>query len=284
MTVDAVTAAAAQRPRLLGLAYRLTGSRSEAEDIVQEAYARLSETAEVRDPAAWLTTVTARLAVDHLRSARARREAYVGPWIPEPLVGDADQPESDAVMAESVSTAMQVVLETMSPLERAVFVLHDVFGYRHHEVAAMLDRTPAAVRQIASRARAHLQTRRPRFTADAGQRRQVGAAFVAAANGRDVATLMELLSPDVVFRSDGGGVVAAARKVQVGRARVAAFAGALLDDNPGATFDTAWVNEAPAIRVLGPDGALLSLIVLQVASGQVVEMNAVLNPVKLTNV
>lgn len=280
-----------ERPRLLGLAYRLTGSRSEAEDLVQEAYTRLAAADGIDNPAGWLTTVTTRLAVDHLRSARVQRERYIGPWLPEP-VDESFTPEEDLARAESVSTALLVVMESMSPLERAAFVLHDVFGYGFEEVAAMLDRTPVSVRQAAARGRQHVQARRPRFEPDPDARREVGERFLAAARGEDLDALMALLSPDVVFRSDGGGVVVAARKELRGAERVARFLLALRDNgDPRARIELRWVNASPAMAILlPPDDShpaehLLGVMVLHIGDDhQVAEVNSVLNPSKLAHI
>lgn len=272
-----------ERPRLLALAYRMTGSRADAEDLVQEAYARLAVAADVQAPAAWLTTVTSRLAIDHLRLARVQREEYVGPWVPEPAADVVGGPEEDAVLAETVSGAMLVVLETMSPLERAVFVLHDVFGYAFDEVAAMVERTPASVRQTARRARQHVDARRPRFSADPDRRRAAGERFVAAARGQDLAALMEVLSPDVTFRSDGGGVVVAARKVLHGADRVVRFLASLAEGAPGWTLEPAWLNAGPAVWLRSPDGRRETLLLLQVGpDGRIAEINAQRNPAKLS--
>lgn len=277
---DLVAAWAGERPRLIALAYRMTGSRSDAEDLVQEAFVRLSQADGVADPPAWLTTVTTRLAIDHLRLARVQRETYVGPWIPEPVV--EEDPGEDAALAESVSVAMLLVMETMSPVERAAFLLHDVFGYAHDEVAAMLGRSPASVRQAAVRGRKHLESRRPRFEPDPTRRWAVGERFLAAAQGQDLAGLMAVLSPDVAFRSDGGGVVTAARKVLHGRERVVKFLTSLAARHPDATVSLDWVNAAPAMRMATADGELVGVMILQVADdGTVVEINSVLNPGKL---
>lgn len=280
---DVIEAWEGERARLHGLAYRLTGEWATAEDLVQEAFARLADSEHVDSPAAWLTTVTTRLAIDHLRSARRQRETYVGPWVPEPVAEEPTDPAEDVTLAESVSLALLVVLESMSPLERAAFVLHDVFGYAHPDVAAMLDRSPAAVRQAAARGRRHVEARRPRFEPDPAVRREVGERFLAAARGRDLDELMQLLSPDVVFRSDGGGVVTAARKVLQGRQRVTKFLLALADTNPNASLELEWRNAGPAVRITDGD-TLVAVMALHVADGQVVEFNTVLNPAKLRGV
>ncbi len=198
------------RPYLLRVAYSHLGSVTEAEDLVQEAWLRLERAnrAEIRDLRAWLTTVISRLAIDALTSARARRERYVGPWLPEPLVQDADERSDPAVrtdLDEDVSLAMLIVLESLSPAERSAFLLHDVFGYSFEEVARIVDRTPAATRKLAARARAAVEARRPRYPARADEQREIVEAFLDAAQNGDLAGLVELLDPSVTFRSDGGG-------------------------------------------------------------------------------
>lgn len=273
---------AGERPRLIGLAYRITGTRSDAEDLVQEAYGRLSAATQVEDPAAWLTTVTTRLAIDYLRSAQVRRETYVGPWLPEPFGDLGSGPEEEAIKAESISTAMMVVMETMSPLERAAFVLHDVFGYSHDEVARMLERTPASVRQTTRRARCHVEARRPRFEVDPSRRRAVGEQFLAAAEGMDLDGLLALMSPEVVFRSDGGGVVQAARREVRGPERVVRLLAGLAEKVPGARLLPAWMNASPTVRLFAGDGALIGVMTVQIGpDGHVTELNLVVNPEKL---
>lgn len=200
------------RPYLLRVAYSHLGSLSEAEDLVQEAWLRLArvDRAEIRDLRAWLTTVISRLAIDALTSARARRECYVGPWLPEPLVGDVADGADPALrtdLDEDVSLAMLVVLESLSPAERSAFLLHDVFGYSFDEVAGIVNRTPGAARKLAARARAAVEAHRPRYPARAEEQRRIAKAFLDASTGGDLASLLALLDPSVTFRSDGGGLV-----------------------------------------------------------------------------
>ncbi|HEV7174855.1 MAG TPA: RNA polymerase sigma factor SigJ, partial [Solirubrobacteraceae bacterium] len=214
------------RPYLLRVAYSHIGSLGEAEDLLQEAWIRLERTdrAEIRNLRAWLTTVVSRLALDALTSARSRRERYVGPWLPEPLVqADADEadPARKVDLDESVSMALLVVLESLSPAERSAFLLHDVFGYSFSEVAQIVGRTPAATRQLATRGRHAVEARRPRYPADVEQQREVIAAFQAAVQNGDIGSLIEVLDSAVTFRSDGGGVVNAARTAFTGADRVA---------------------------------------------------------------
>jgi RNA polymerase sigma-70 factor (ECF subfamily) len=214
------------RPYLLRVAYSHLGSLGEAEDVVQDAWLRLvrAEPAEIRDLRAWLTTVVGRLALDALTSARARRERYVGPWLPEPLI-DAPvtglDPAGRVELDESVSMALLIVLESLSPAERSAFLLHDVFGYSFDEVARVVGRTPAATRQLAARARHAVEARRPRYPAGPDEQREVVDAFRAATETGDIASLLEVLDPAVTFRSDGGGLVIAARQMFTGAERVA---------------------------------------------------------------
>ena len=199
------------RGLLVSVAYRVLGSITDAEDAVQEAWLRWSNVdhSRVADPRAFLVRVTTRLAIDRLRRAKARRESYVGPWLPEPVLTGRDpsgrDPAEDAAMAESVSMAMLVVLETLSPLERAVFVLREAFGMPHSEIADVLGRREEAVRQLARRAREHVRERRTRFYADRGEQRRVTERFLEAATGGDLEGLMAVLSPGVELVADGGG-------------------------------------------------------------------------------
>ncbi|WP_432945599.1 RNA polymerase sigma-70 factor [Kribbella sp. CA-253562] len=210
------------RRLLFGTAYRMLGSVADAEDILQDAWLSWSavDRATVRDPRAYLVRTVTNLSLNRLTSARATRETYVGPWLPEPLLTTPDA-ATEAEMAETVSTAMMVVLETLNPVERAVFVLREVFGFSHAEIAAALDRPEPTVRQIARRARGHVQARRPRFDTDQQQRAKVTEQFIAACAGGDLNAVMELLAPEVTAWSDGGGKVTAARRPLYGADHVA---------------------------------------------------------------
>ena len=275
------------RSYLFGVAYRLLGEQSAAEDAVQEAFLRFQKAPEdLREPRAWLTTVVTRLCLDELRSAKARREVYVGPWLPEPLISSAQDLTADPARrvedAESLSMAMLVVLETLSPLERAVFVLREVFGYDYAELAAMLDKSEAAVRQLAHRAREHVQARRPRFDHDEERQRAAVEQFLIATLTGDVKGLMSTLSEDAVLLSDGGGVVQAARKPILGPDRIARFFLGL-----AAKYMTA-AHRAEIATVNGSVGLLLwngetldSVIGFDVLDGKVVRVHAVRNPAKL---
>jgi RNA polymerase sigma-70 factor (ECF subfamily) len=275
----------AERDRLVGLAYRLLGSIAEAEDVVSEVYLRLRrvDAATLDDPAAWLTTVTTRAALDVLRSARRRRETYVGPWLPEPVATGGD-PADGVAGAETVTMALLVVLETLSPLERAVFVLHEVFSYDHAAIAGMLDRSEAAVRQTARRARAHVEARRPRFEPDPGRRQEVARRFLAACAGGSIPALLEVLADDVELTSDGGGVVTAARRPLSGARRVAAFlVGLAAQAKPRHRSRLAEVNADTAL-LLTEDGALTSVVTFEIADDRVTAIRIVRNPAKLGGV
>ncbi|GAA0224280.1 RNA polymerase sigma-70 factor [Cryptosporangium japonicum] len=209
------------RGLLFAVAYRILGTVADAEDVVQDTWVKWSaaDRTDVADPKAYLARITTRLAIDRLRARQARRETYLGPWLPEPVVTTADT-------ADDVSIALLLVLENLTPLERAVFVLHEAFGFTHAEIAEAVDRSPDTVRQAAHRAREHVRARRPRFSATRARHREVTERFLAAAVGGDLNTLLELLAPDVTLWTDGGGKVRQAMRPVVGAERVAAwFAG-----------------------------------------------------------
>lgn len=279
------------RRLLFGVAYQMLGSVADAEDVVQDAWLRWSATdrSDVEDARAYLVTITSRLALDRLGSARARREAYVGPWLPEPLLTEpstTDGPEDAAELGEQVSLALLVVLETLSPVERAVFVLREVFGLPAAEVAAVLGRSEAAVRQLAHRAREHVEARRPRFDADRRAQREVTERFLAAAVGGDVEGLLAVLSPGVVLVSDGGGRVTAARRPIEGTDKVARFLAAVGPQGagmPDLRVELAEVNGAPAVVAWTDDGPFMALQ-LVVADGLVQQVFYVANPDKLRGV
>lgn len=285
---ESLTAFQESRPRLQALAYRLLGSRAEAEDVVQEAWLRFSHHTEPLDsPAAWLTTVTTRLAVDALRRARLERERYVGPWLPEPvddpawlgLHANAD-PERAAALSESVSMAFLVVLEALSPLERAAYVLHRIFEYSAEEVAAVLERSPAAVRQLCHRAEAHVAAGRPRFTASREAHQAVLAAFAMAVATGDVSAVERLLVAEVVLTSDGGGARRAALRPILGSSRAARFLEAIRTKSPLRRVEVRDLNGAPALlweTSNGDQGALT----LETDGQQVYGIQLVINPAKL---
>ncbi|WP_248839506.1 sigma-70 family RNA polymerase sigma factor [Frankia sp. AgKG'84/4] len=319
-----------ERSHLRAVAYRLLGSLADAEDAVQEAWLRLErvDADEIVDLRAWLTVVVSRLCLDQLRSARGRREGYVGPWLPEPLVAglgdggaaggasvDAGAPVADAALvtgtavpvangsaggvgplgvadpadrvtlAESVSLAMMVVLEALSPAERTAFILHDVFCYDFGEIAEVTGRTPAAARQLASRARRHVRDRSVRFDPDPARRARVAGAFLAAAAGGDLAGLLAQLDPAAVVRTDGGGLTRAARRPVHGADRVARFLlGIIAKGVRQAVEPTSLrlveVNGEPGLAAY--EGARLRFVAaLHVADGRIAEINIVANPEKL---
>jgi RNA polymerase sigma-70 factor, ECF subfamily len=277
----------ALRPRLLRLAYSQLGSLAEAEDVVQEAWLRLerADAATIDDLEAWLVTVVSRLALDALRSARMRRERYVGPWLPDPLVGaaapDAD-PADRVTLDESVSLALLFVLERLSPAERTAFVLHDVFGLSFDEVGEIVGRTSAATRQLASRARRHVVESRPRQSGTAEQQRRLVEAFASAAEGGDLGALLEVLDPDVVMRSDGGGVVAAARVPLVGADRVGRALAALHRKAAGSwSTEVVEVNGAAGMLITDHRTGELSVVAFTIDGGLITSIQVQRNPEKL---
>lgn len=277
------------RSHLRGVAYRMLGTFGEADDAVQEAWLRLARQADpsiINDLRGWLTTTTARICLDMLTSARARRETYVGPWLPEPDVQrePSTDPADRVTLDESVSMALLVVLESLSPAERTAFVLHDVFGVPFDEVAVTVGRSPAAVRQLASRARQHVEERRPRYTTAADEHRRVLAAFISAVSAGDLEGLLRVLDPDVVWRADGGGIVPSTRRPVHGNDNVARLTLGLVQRAPvGATADVEMVNGAPGL-VLRVDGQPFSVMAFTVADGRITEVDAVQNPEKLRSV
>ena len=267
------------RPRLLRLAYSELGDLGEAEDVVQEAWLRLErvDTDAIKNLDGWLTTVIARLALDRLRSARVRRETYVGPWLPEPLV--SEDPADRVTLDESVSYALLTVLEQLSPAERTAFVLHDVFDVPFGEVAEVVGRTPEAVRQLASRARRHVDRERPRFTASRDEHDRAVRAFAQAVGEGDLEGLVEVLDPDAVWTTDGGGRATAARKPLRGRERVARAWAALSRKTVYAPVEIE-LNGELGLLVPAADGhrAALSFVV---SGGRITRIDAVRNPEKL---
>lgn len=275
----------AHRPALIGAAYRILGSRVEAEDVVQEAWIRWSGTDhdQVEQPRAFLLTVTTRLALNRVRQLSTRRETYVGPWLPEPVSTDPHGDGAQAAqLADEVSMAMLIVLESLSPLERAAFVLTEVFGMAAPEVGEALDRSPAAVRQLVHRARSHVQARRPRQLVDAAQHRDVTQRFLAAAAGGDLDELMGLLAPDLELVTDGGGVKRAALRPIRGAEKVLRwFVGVMSKPEAAETeFALRRVNGEDAIVTSTPEG-IDSVLFLTVEDGQIIAVHVVRNPEKL---
>ena len=277
----------AHRPRLVRVAYASLGSVAEAEDCVQEAWLRLRrlpDPGSIRDLGAWLTTTVSRLAYDALGSARARRERYVGPWLPEPLVEDlsTDDPADRVTLDESVSMALLVVLERLSPAERTAFLLHDVFGFGFEEVAGVVGRTPVAVRQLASRARRHVEDGRPRFPPTRAEQQRLVTAFAAACGSGDMEQLVALLDPEVVWRADGGGKVSAARPPTGGAQNVARWLLALAR-RPPRSLRMATVNGAPGLVMRDADG-VLTVIAFTIDAGRITALDVMRNPDKLGGV
>jgi len=263
-----------QRPMLFGIAYRILASVADAEDILQDTWLKWSsiDADRLEQPRAYLARIVTNLSINRLRSATVQRESYVGPWLPAPLVV-ADDADRQAERAEAVSLAMLVVLETLSPLERAVFVLKDVFGFSFGEIADILDRSEASVRQVGSRARSHVQARRPRYDAPADTRRRVTDRFLAACAGGDLNQMMELLAPDVTAWTDGGGKVRAARRPLHGAENVARFLlgvlrrfpadlvprPVLVNGQPGLLVTSAGVPDNVVVIDPGPDGRIVAI-------------------------
>jgi len=288
--MSAVDLFQAHRQRLFAVAYRMLGSASDAEDVVQDAWLRYSaaQPAELRSPQAYLTTIVTRLCLDRLKSARAAREEYVGPWLPEPvLTDDRSAPDRSVALAESVTLAFMVLLETLSPEERAVFLLREVFDHEYDEIAAMLDTTPANCRQLFHRAKTHLADRRPRFHDTVAAKRPLVGRFVHALRDGDGDALASVLAEDVGFWSDGGGKVLAARRpifgrdsvvqVLVGIRRTAPAFGVSIDD---VTMDEVEVNNEPAL-VLRVSGRIDSVYTLSIEGDAIAAIRIVRNPDKL---
>jgi RNA polymerase sigma-70 factor (ECF subfamily) len=277
---------AALRQLAVSVAYRMLGSRTDAEDVAQDALVRVQQAAEsevLRSAEAFTVTVTTRLAIDHLRSARVRREAYVGPWLPEPVTASAlGDGAREAELADSISFALLVVLESLAPLERAAFLLHDVFGFAYNELAETLDRNPAACRQLVSRARARVAEGRPRVEVDADEHRRLLERFVAAARHGEVDQLVSVLAHDAVFTSDGGPLRKAARRPIVGQFRVARF---LQKVGPRAlrlgTVELVQINGELGFAAAGVDGHVHLAGVVETEAGQVTAIRWVVNPDKL---
>ena len=273
------------RGLLTGLAYRMLGSRAEAEDMVQEAYLRWHATdrAAVREPRAFLSRTVTRLCLDHLKSARVQREDYVGPWLPEPLLDDSSlSVESTGEYANDLSVALLLALERLSPLERAAFLLHDVFDMSFEQVAETLGREAAACRQLAARARGHVREEKPRFRPSAEEEARVFSAFTTALGNGDIAALSRVLARDAVFYSDGGGKVKAALKPILGAEHIARFLLGVLRryGTPDMQVRPARINGMPGMVLLGPSGPFQT-IALEVRDGLIARLYTVRNPDKL---
>jgi len=264
------------RPLSFAIAYRMLGSVAEAEDVVQEALVRLHRTEAVENPKAFVATVTTRLAIDELRSARARRETYPGPWLPEPVVTDS-RPDD-----ESVSMALLVTLESLTPVERAVFLLHDVFDYGYDEIAEIVGKSRENCRQLAVRARRHVEAGRTRFEPSRDEREALAARFFEAVREGDLDGLVSLLAEDAVATGDGGGKAAARRTPLHGGEKIARFLLGLMRiaERRAYTFEFTELNGQPG-TVIREDGVIAGVMLLDVVDGRVAAVNSVVNPDKL---
>ncbi len=276
------------RSLLFSIAYRMTGRVTEAEDLVQEAFVRLEHARQsgvvVESPRAYLAAVTTRLAIDYQRSARARKETYVGTWLPEPIVANLrDSPEQMAELSDSLSMAFLVLLESLSPVERAVFLLREVFDYPYEVIASIVDKSDVNCRQIFARARQHLDGHRVRYEASIEQGEAVLRSFIEAAREGDLDQLVALLAPDAVLYGDGGGKANAIREPLHGRDRIAAFLIALFKQvtRLGVGIEAVLVNGGPGIISHDPEGKVISVFSLDVLGGVIETVRGIVNPDKL---
>jgi RNA polymerase sigma-70 factor (TIGR02957 family) len=277
------------RPVAFGIAYRMLGSVSEAEDVVQEALLRVHQALDggerIEAPKAFVATIATRLAIDELRSARARRERYVGEWLPEPIITDGeDDPARHAETADSLSLAMLVVLESLSPEQRAVLLLHDVFDYGYPEIAPIVGKSEDNVRQLATRARRHVEERRPRFQTTREQQEELSRRFFAAAEEGDLSGLEALLAHDVELTGDGGGKAPALARTLRGRSRVARTLvgwGRVTARIPGVSLRRVEVNGGPGALYLDAEQRVISVLALDIGGGQIRGIRGIVNPDKL---
>lgn len=279
------------RPVAFGVAYRMLGSVSEAEEVVQEALLRVHEVLDsgedIASPKGFVATVTTRLAINELRSSRARREHYVGEWLPEPILTDGrDDPAVHAETADSLSMALLVLLESLTPVQRAVLLLHDVFDYGYAEVAAIVGKNEDNVRQLAARARRHVADRRPRFQSTPEQRNELARRFFAAVEHGDVGALEALLAHDVQLTGDGGGKVPALARPVHGRSHVARTLIAWMraaSRVANVTLRPAEVNGGPGVLLLDGQQRLISVWALAVSNGEIADIKSIINPDKLAH-
>jgi RNA polymerase sigma-70 factor (TIGR02957 family) len=276
------------RPRAFAIAYRMLGSVSEAEDVVQEAllrvHAAIERGEEISSPRAYVATVATRLAIDELRSARARRETYVGEWLPEPIAAAEEEPAALAEQADSLSLAFLVLLESLTPEQRAAFLLHDVFDYGYSEVAEIVGTSEDNARQLASRARRHVQQGRPRFEPSTEERQRLATSFFAAADRGDFEQLEALLAEDVELHGDGGGLAPAIKQPAFGRAKVAQMLRnwwSLTARIGGIEIRPAAINGQPGAEYVDSDGNLLGVMSLDIAGGRIQAIRSIVNPEKL---
>ena len=273
------------RPLLFSIAYRMVGSVSEAEDIVQEAFLRVHRAGEetnIDSPRAYLSQITTRLSINHLKSARVRRETYVGPWLPEPIATGPDQPETHAETADSLSMAFLVLLESLTPVERAVFLLREVFDYDYGEIAAVVDKSEQNCRQIAARARRHVEEKRPRFEASRTRREELAKRFFEAAREGEAEALLQLLAADAVAYGDSGGKTPGIARPVYGREGVARLF-LTLASRPvsGTSMRFTEINGHPGFLLLDPEGKILIALALGIADDVVQTAWAIGNPEKL---
>jgi RNA polymerase sigma-70 factor, ECF subfamily len=278
------------RPLLFTIVYEILGSATESDDVLQDSYLRWADVdlATVRDTKSYLAQLVTRQALNALRADARRREDYIGPWLPEPLLLDESDPSADVVLAESVSMAMLVLLETLTPDERAVFVLREVFGFDYDEIAGAVGKSAANVRQVAHRAREHVQARRKRFEpADSARTAELTQQFLTSASTGDVDDLLTLLAPDVTWTADSGGKATAARKPIVGAAKVANVLIGLFrvaaQRMPNIRFETAEYNSAPAVVVYSGDH-LEGVFLVEISDDKITHFYAMRNPDKLTGI
>jgi RNA polymerase sigma-70 factor (ECF subfamily) len=275
------------RPLMFSIAYRMLGSVAEAEDIVQEAFLRIHDAnaGEIQSAEAYASTVTTRLAIDHLRSARVRRESYVGTWLPEPLLTTSAEPDPAvrAELADTLSMAFLVLMESLTPIERAVFILREVFGYDYERIAGIVEKSEANCRQIFSRAKQRITDRTPRFEVSRQRRDELAREFFAAAETGEVATLERLLADDVAFYGDGGGKAPAVLKPVTGSIQVARFVIGIVRQvhQQGGRVEPVEVNGQPGARLVASDGRLATVLDLTIADGRIQSVRNVLNPDKL---
>ncbi len=274
------------RPHLLGVAYRMLGALSEAEDAVQETFLRWhrADRDEIANPKGWLTTVLCRLCIDELRSARVRRDAYTGPWLPEPVATDADDPFDMLEKADSISMAFMLILERLAPEERAAFLLRDAFDYDYSEIGSILKKSEPACRQLVSRARARLRQERPRFSAQKEDHERLLASFEKAAETLDFTDLLQVFADDIELWTDGGGRATAARNVIYGKEKVARFfVGISKKMPPDIIGEHRMINGFPGY-VMWLDGGIYMTMSLDVADGKVTSIQMMRNPDKLTRI
>jgi RNA polymerase sigma-70 factor, ECF subfamily len=272
------------RPLMLSIAYRMVGSFSEAEDLVQDAYERLHGEGDVAAPKAWLTTVVTRLCIDHLRSARVRREEYPGTWLPEPVL--ADPAPDAAIRAESLSMAVLVLLESLTPVERAVFVLREAFDYGYDEIAEIVGKSEGNCRQLAVRARRHVDERRPRFEPSQEQREELARRFIAALWEGETEPLVAMLAEDAAFYGDGGGKAPQIWDPVVGGAAIARMLAGFrrVARRRGFSVRPAEVNGQPGLLGFDGDGALITAMSFDISDGVVQAIRSVVNPDKLAHI